>query len=1036
VEPRDEPGSAFDPPRERFEPRGEIGRGGMGRVDDAFDRALGRPVAIKHMLSPSSVDLARFEREARITARLEHPGIVPIHDAGRGPDGTPYYVMRRVDGKPLDQCVGGTLVERLALIPNVLAACDAVGFAHARGIVHRDIKPTNILVGPFGETLVIDWGLAREIGDRDGDAAVVPASDRELTRAGTVAGTPGFMAPEQARGEAVDARADVFALGATLYYVLAAQPPYGAVSATEMIGLAGAGRAADWSVVPAGVPPELRAIADKAMASDAGERYVDATALAADVRRFITGNLVGAYEYGPLARFTRFVRRHRAAVAVSVVSALVVIVVGAISLRRIVAERDDANAARALAEQRQHETAAMTDRLVIEHALELVKTDPVAGIVALRALTPASAKWHEARVVARAAAVEGIPFGFGSHDVFYLQIQADNRRLMTVNRATGELAVIDLIARTRRVVTATGSEPYGAAWLGASHVAIGYRDHLAIVDIDHGTTRSITIEVRHVVGNRGTTVWIWTQDARLLELADPDGTPRELADHVIDFTPSPDFSEAVVERDAVVEVWTPTAHVPIVTKPRPGAPWVGAAAIDRDRVLVVAEKKLMAWRIANDKVTPVHVPELGFVNTVEIIGGRFVVGTTGGLWGEGARGYTLLANVMGVVFHASGALIGADQGTITIVDPSGAFRIARRATDIVRADMSRDGRFVVVASTSEVLIWERHSQDPVHLPFDDDKIVARVTEHYAWLQSNDGMSRIDLASGEEEPLIAASSIDAIAYVAVDESWSAIAHDGRIDVIDFARKRPLTFAGATIGDLGATPGEPSGFILARADGTLVRWRAGSDAVATIGTLDAHSPTGLATRDGFVIASFDDHLERVELASGAVERAPVRAMHFAMLDRGVTWFSKLDGTVWRWDRGSAPVDQRQPGPADVAVKGNDVLVYTRETLILIRDGKRSITPVPSRALGWDGGDLAAAVDAHRTAIVVDLVSGLRFVLPGTFTNVDVFGGRIVATNDHSAEIWKLDVPAAPDALHGWLETVTNARRLPDSEAYAWP
>lgn len=159
--------SAFDPPAERFDTVGEIGRGGMGRVDNAHDRALDRPVAIKHLLSTSPVDLARFEREARITARLEHPGIVPIHDAGRTAEGTPYYVMRRVDGQPLDQRVTRVLAERLALIPNVLAACDAVAFAHSRRVIHRDIKPTNILVGPFGETLVIDWGLARQIDETD-----------------------------------------------------------------------------------------------------------------------------------------------------------------------------------------------------------------------------------------------------------------------------------------------------------------------------------------------------------------------------------------------------------------------------------------------------------------------------------------------------------------------------------------------------------------------------------------------------------------------------------------------------------------------------------------------------------------------------------------------------------------------------------------------------------------------------------------------------------------------------------------------------
>ena len=178
----------------------------MGVVVEAHDRALDRPVALKHMLSASAADLARFEREARITARLEHPGIVPIHDAGRDADGTPYYVMRRIDGVQLDTLVDRrTFPERIARVPNVLAACDAVAFAHARGVIHRDIKPANILIGPFGETLLIDWGLACTVGDAAADEGRPSAP--MLTQVGAVAGTPGFMAPEQARAEPLDARA-------------------------------------------------------------------------------------------------------------------------------------------------------------------------------------------------------------------------------------------------------------------------------------------------------------------------------------------------------------------------------------------------------------------------------------------------------------------------------------------------------------------------------------------------------------------------------------------------------------------------------------------------------------------------------------------------------------------------------------------------------------------------------------------------------------------------------------------------------------
>src|SRR5260221_5685570 len=204
----------------------ELGRGGMGRVVEAFDTQLGRAVALKEVLprAGESVD-RRFQREVPITARLEHASIVPRYDAGTMPDGRPFYVMRRVTGRPLDELItrARDLPERMALLPNLLAAMDAVAHAHRRGIIHRDLKPANILVGELGETVVIDWGLAKVVGENVIDEAepeitepLVPtAADSLKTQVGSVFGTPGFMAPEQARGEELGPRSDVYALGAT-----------------------------------------------------------------------------------------------------------------------------------------------------------------------------------------------------------------------------------------------------------------------------------------------------------------------------------------------------------------------------------------------------------------------------------------------------------------------------------------------------------------------------------------------------------------------------------------------------------------------------------------------------------------------------------------------------------------------------------------------------------------------------------------------------------------------------------------------------
>src|SRR5882757_7192881 len=154
--------AADDP--DRYEQVSEHARGGLGRVVRAVDRRLGRTVAVKELLRHDPANEARFMREAMITARLEHPGIVPVHEAGRWPNGDPYYVMKLVEGRTLKEliCETATVRERLGLLPHVIAVADAVGYAHSEGVIHRDLKPSNVIVGSFGETIVVDWGLARD----------------------------------------------------------------------------------------------------------------------------------------------------------------------------------------------------------------------------------------------------------------------------------------------------------------------------------------------------------------------------------------------------------------------------------------------------------------------------------------------------------------------------------------------------------------------------------------------------------------------------------------------------------------------------------------------------------------------------------------------------------------------------------------------------------------------------------------------------------------------------------------------------------
>ncbi len=354
----------------------ELARGGMGRVLRARDRRHGRQVAIKEMLRSDRSAALRFQREALITARLQHPSIVPVYEAGTWPDGSPFYVMKLVEGTPLRDLIerADSLAERLALLPNVLAVTEALAYAHSREVIHRDLTPSNVIVGEFGQTVVIDWGLAKLLDEDDGPEEPEPchAADRgELTVMGAVFGTPAYMAPEQSEGKPVDRRSDVYSLGAILYQLLAGEAPYSGDSGDEILGQVRSGPPVPLDEKVAKLPLDLVAIVNKAMARDPDRRYQSAKELTDELRRFHTGQLVGAHRYTPIELIGRWLRKHRAAVAVAA-SLLAILAVGAvISVRSIMHERDlarraraEAIAARTLAENQRGAAENMVDYML------------------------------------------------------------------------------------------------------------------------------------------------------------------------------------------------------------------------------------------------------------------------------------------------------------------------------------------------------------------------------------------------------------------------------------------------------------------------------------------------------------------------------------------------------------------------------------------------------------------------------------------------------------------------------------------------
>jgi serine/threonine protein kinase/formylglycine-generating enzyme required for sulfatase activity len=328
-----EPAAASSLPRspERYEDLGLLGMGGLGEVRRVYDRVLDRTVAMKLIrieAPPSPRETARFCEEARVGGQLQHPGLVPVYDLGVLPDGRPYFTMREVVGRTLASVIeevhtassgewragpSGWTFRRL--IEAFARVCEAIAYAHARGVVHRDLKPLNVVVGSHGEVLVIDWGLAKlHPTEAPSEAPVTARREDEVlqTRPGAVLGTPAYMPPEQARGEVhlLDPRADVYALGAILYHILSGHPPYvGRDAASVLHQLLAGPPPPPGRVVDPGAPTSLTDASDldegspdglplplelvdsclKAMARDRHGRHPDGAALATEISSWLEG---------------------------------------------------------------------------------------------------------------------------------------------------------------------------------------------------------------------------------------------------------------------------------------------------------------------------------------------------------------------------------------------------------------------------------------------------------------------------------------------------------------------------------------------------------------------------------------------------------------------------------------------------------------------------------------------------------------------------------------------------------------------------
>ncbi len=349
----------------RYELQEDLDQGGMGTIHCVWDRDLRRKLAMKRMRDRTAhaddaarqASIGRFLSEAQITSQLDHPGVVPVHDIGLDSEGRLYFTMKLVRGGHL-----GSVLQKLRrgddewsetrVVGVLVRVCEAVAYAHSKGVVHRDLKPANIMVGRFGATYVMDWGLARVAGSEPAefesrsrlitDREIVAGDEPDspvVTADGDVLGTPPYMSPEQARGdlEAIGCQSDVYSIGAILYELLTGHMPY--VPPGSAKGARGV-----WHELREGPPsrveranprarPELASICDKAMSRSLEVRYASAEELGDDLRRYLEGRVVGAHKTGPLAELRKWVRRNKQVAAIAIFALVVMLVAGFVVAR-------------------------------------------------------------------------------------------------------------------------------------------------------------------------------------------------------------------------------------------------------------------------------------------------------------------------------------------------------------------------------------------------------------------------------------------------------------------------------------------------------------------------------------------------------------------------------------------------------------------------------------------------------------------------------------------------------------------------------
>jgi hypothetical protein len=1036
----------------RFEAGAELGRGGMGRVVEAYDRQLGRTVAIKEATEADADAQVRFAREVRITAQLQHPGIVPLYEAGRGPGGAPYYVMRKVTGQTLRDRVEAAVTpsERLALVPSVLAACDAVAYAHSRGILHRDLKPANILVGEHGETVVIDWGIAKAIDEEDSVAVVPPRLFAGLTSFGAVVGTPGYMAPEQERGEPVDRSSDVYALGATLAHVLT--------------GAAVEGRP---GALPDAVPVELAAIVGKALAADATQRYPDAGVLAADLRRFLTGQLVAAHRYSRRQRLRRFARRHRAALVVAAGAAIALVTTVTVALRNVLGARDQAEASARVALVARAEAERRTEAGLLARAEALLDIDPTRAAITAASLPLGSPLWPQARGILESARRAGLtrlyPVPGHGHRV---RVHPAREELMAAP-SDGPIYLVDLPTGRRRSVPGTDAAN-GVAWYDAgTAVVLTKQGAVRIVDLDGQVRRELAtgdenvtmasaqdrpalayatgagvylvedgatprrLGLDHSTGSgwlgfspdgRWLAWWAADHGATLWDLRVPDPRPRSIAAApVFDVSFSPDSSLVAVADDHELVEYTLADLTP---SRRWQTPTPGAITLLHLGAIVVGLEPLRG-------VVRYHSGGMAHVASLE------VSLAMAGWQGTDSPGFAF-TNRTGVQVLGGGRsrrLLAPTLGVTSLATTSRGQLLAGRTSSSAVAVWRLDGDLAPTWSSA---------RPGTTVPLDDDLLLNCQVDCILSSATGQWPDRlIDLRLAMLQSVLAAPWSD----VAVA---SLQAMDGPGHLVIDRSTQAMTLLAPEAFELITLAGR-DGVAITKSGRVGVLRPLGDGSVRELGRVEGTILAVTGSRDAVGVSTAEGTLARFRLADGTHDEAQVAPGLGSSLSLGSTGVihAARGATLVQWRPGATPVEVATLSSSILYLvhdtrdeTGLAVVAYTEDGSVHYVDASGAVrtTSAPTLlgipSLSWGG--VVAGSTAGNEVLRIDARDGIVQRLPTRSRVLPVVspsGRTMLLPRDGGVDGYVDDLPTHPLGLRAWLATTTNARLAPDGVSMTW-